>query len=150
MCWNQDSIDEGYIILVASASVIGRLFNELMSDETQYPLLICGDFILRDNALLIFVLLLLLEVSIVEIETIYMRMTEQLLSDIEQSSSVNADVRAAWAKNRPRWTAALIQRLEMKYGSVSAYFWAAGITEQTKSKIKSHLLVAENNKLIDI
>lgn len=121
-----------------------------MSDESRYPLLTCGDFILRDNALLIFVLLLLLEIPIAEVETIYMRMTEQLLAKIDRPDSVNADIIAAWTKNRPRWTAALIKRLESKYGSIPAYFWAAGITEQTKSRIKSVFLVTENEDLIDI
>lgn len=153
LVWNRDSIDDSFLLLVTAAPLIGRLFNEVLCKADMYPLVICGDRAMRDNTLLMFLLLLMLDIPFPAIESAYLRATEELplkLGDDTDAHLAQRLQKAAWPQNRTRWAAELRRRLETKYGSISAYFSSMGVTEATVSCIKGMLLAPEKRILVDV
>jgi hypothetical protein len=150
MIWNRDSIDESFAILTTSAPLIGRLFNDILCQATSYPLIISGDFMLRDSGLLMFLLLLLLEVPFSAIGKAYVRVAGDFALRSKEIGVQDTPVNDARAANREHWAGELSRRLVARYGSTSAYFDLAGVTGATRTKIKDILLVSEEKTLINI
>jgi hypothetical protein len=148
--WNRDSIDESFAILTTSAPLIGRLFNDIPCQAPSYPLIVSGDFMLRDSGLLMFLLLLLVELPISAIGDAYVRIAEDFAARSKGIGVQNTAVNDARAANREHWARELLRRLEARYGSMSAYFDLAGVSEATRNTIKDILLVSEEKTLIDI
>jgi hypothetical protein len=148
--WNRDSIDESFAILTTSAPLMGRLFNDILCEATSHPLIISGDFMLRDSGLLMFLLLLLLEIPISTIGNAYRRIAEDFALRSKEMGVQDTPVNDARAANRQYWAGELFRRLVARYGSTSGYFDLAGVSGPTRTKIKDILLVSEEKTLIDI
>ncbi|KAH0341798.1 hypothetical protein KCU81_g6077, partial [Aureobasidium melanogenum] len=154
LVWKRSNLDDNSLILILSGPIIGRLFNEVLCKPDFYPLIISGDRIMRDNSLLVFLLLLILDVPFSAIEHVYLQLSEGLpfVLDEESNKQWEKDVRfeaSAWAQDRSRWARMQRQRLDGRYGSVSAYFTTIGVTEATRNSIKEILLAGESKALID-
>jgi hypothetical protein len=105
---------------------------------------------LRDSGLLMFLLLSLVEVPLSVIGKVYVRIAEDFAArskGVGVQDMVFNDARAA---NREHWAGELSRRLEARYGSMSAYFDSAGVSEATRITIKDILLVSKLEMLIDI
>jgi hypothetical protein len=148
--WNRDSIDESFAILTTSAPLIGRVINDVLCDATSYPLIISGDFMLRDSGILMFLVLLLLEVPLTAIENAYVRIAEDFALRCKEMGVKDTLINDARAANRQHWARELSRRLIAKYGSTSAYLDLAGVSGAKRTKIKDILLVSEEKTLIDI
>ncbi|KAG9691701.1 amine oxidase, partial [Aureobasidium melanogenum] len=154
LLWKRSNVDDNSLILFLSGPIIGRLFNEVLCKPDFYPIIISGDRIMRDNSLLVFLLLLVLDTPFSVIEHIYLQVSEGLPFKLDEESNRQweKDVRfeaSAWAQDRSRWARVLRQRLEGRYGSVSAYFTTIGVAEATRNSIKEILLAGESKALID-
>lgn len=154
LLWKRSNIDDSSLILILSGPIIGKLFNEVLCKPDFYPIIISGDRIMRDNSLLVFLLLLALDTPFSAIENIYLQMSEGLPFKLDEESNRQweRDTRfevSAWAQDRSRWARVQRQRLEGRYGSVSAYFATIGVTEETRDSIKDILLASEDKTLID-
>ncbi|KAH0370074.1 amine oxidase, partial [Aureobasidium melanogenum] len=154
LVWKRSNLDDNSSILILSGSIIGRLFNEVLCKPDFYPLIISGDRIMRDNSLLVFLLLLVLDIPFSAIEHVYLKISEGLpfVPDEESNRQWEKDVRfeaSAWAQDRSRWARVQRQRLEGRYGSVSGYFSTIGVTEATRNSIEDILLAGESKALID-
>ncbi|KAK6003475.1 hypothetical protein QM012_009246 [Aureobasidium pullulans] len=151
--WNRDSIDDIFLVLVSSAPLLGRLFNEVLCKKEMYPLLICGDRAMRDSTLIIFLLLLMLDLPSDAIESAYLRITETLPLLVGDSTDAiwaqHLDT-AGWHQNSPRWTAELFSRIKTRYGSALRLFTVMGVTEVTRNKIKDVFFHRENKALLDL
>ena len=154
LVWKRSNVDDNTLVLILSAPIIGRLFNEVLCKPDFYPIVISGDRIMRDNSLLVFLLLLVLDTPFSVIEHIYLQVSEGLPFKLDEESDRQWESNcrfeaSAWAQDRSRWASVLRQRLEGRYGSVSAYFTTIGVTEATRNSIKETLLAGESKALID-
>lgn len=151
--WSRDSIDDVFLVLVSSAPLLGRLFNEVLCRKEMYPLLICGDRAMRDSTLIGFLLLLMLDVPPDAVESAYLQMTETIPLLVGDSSDALWAQRldtASWRRNRTRWTGELLQRIKTRYGNVLRLFTVMGVTEVTRHQIKDILRLRESNALLDL
>ncbi|KAK6005905.1 hypothetical protein QM012_007547 [Aureobasidium pullulans] len=148
LVWNHDSIDNSFAVLTTAAPLIGRLFNDAFCEAKSYPLIISGNFMLDDNGLLMFLLLLLLEIPISALEHAYMCLAEDFFSKGKEAGVKETPIIQAWATNYRHWVRELLSRLETRYGSIAVYFDSAGVNKATREKIKDVLLDSEERQLI--
>lgn len=126
-------VDDGLAVLVASAGVVGYVFNDILAGPNATPLLLCGDGTpgSSDVSLILFLILLVLDVPGNDVE--------RVLDEIEQPLLSANDTDKKGQRLDDHWVRELKHRLEVKYGSVAGYFGAAGVTEATKQSIREAL-----------
>ncbi|KAK6003127.1 hypothetical protein QM012_000972 [Aureobasidium pullulans] len=152
LVWNRDSLDDIFLVLVSSATLIGKCFNNVLAKEDMYPLIISGDRAMRDNTLIVFLLLLMLDIPVSSMDRAYLQMTNRLPLDLADGSDADWAHRlrnAGWGKNRSIWTRELCRRIDTKYGSASKLFTVMGVTAETIDGIKSIMLAPKTTNLID-
>lgn len=150
LVWNRDSIDESLTILTSSASIIGCLFNDVFCEAKSYPLIISGDFMLRDSGLVMFLILLLLDIPLSTIGHAYVRIASDFAARSKETGIQDSPVNDARAANREHWAKELSHRLEARFGSTSAYFDLAGVSSATRTRIKDIFLISDEKTLVDI
>lgn len=152
LVWNRDSIDDLFLVLESSATLIGKLFNNVLSKEDMYPLVISGDRAMRDNTLIVFLLLLMLNIPFSSMDRTYLEITNGLPLDLADGSDADWAQRlqnACWGENRSIWTRELCRRINTKYGSASKLFTVMGVSAETIDSIKGILLSSGTTNLID-
>ncbi|KAG9657678.1 hypothetical protein KCU95_g3888, partial [Aureobasidium melanogenum] len=152
LVWNRDSIDDLFLVLESSATLKGKLFNNVLSKEDMYPLVISGDRAMRDNTLIVFLLLLMLNIPFSSMDRTYLEITNGLPLDLADGSDADWAQRlqnAGWGENRPIWTRELCRRIDTKYGSASKLFTVMGVSAETIDSIKGILLPSGTTNLID-
>lgn len=145
------SVEDGFAVLMASAGVVGHVFNEVLAASGAFPLLVSGDVPSWDSMLLLFLLLLLLDVPEAAIEGLFVEMGE----DVSNSRIAHPGVVDQKAKDSDQnfWPRGLKQRLDATYGSIAGYLRSAGVKQAALDGIRAALLPPaseKNGPLVDL
>lgn len=132
-----DSID----VLDMARQQICELFNAVLCHDDVYPLLICGGKLMRDQNLLVVLILLLLDVPVELISTNYVSLVEDLQVDLDQCQNKGEfELGQAMVSARHQWVSAIKNHLDKLYGGVEGYLSQGGVTKQSLNSLQDALL----------
>lgn len=127
--WTHGPIGESLEVLDTGVEQICDLFKALLCNAPTYPLLICGGRWLRDQNLLVVLILLVLRVPVECITADYISCVQRLQIDASQfKSKGEADFVVAMVEKKAEWAVAIKNNLDDKFGGVEGYLTRGGVT----------------------
>lgn len=142
-------IMESFDILDTAGEHMRELFTNILSDARAYPILICGQAMMRYHNLLVVLILLLLDVPLECIRDDYVATLDYLQSGPTASTSEKEFVTAIHL-TKQQWAGALKQHLDMKYGGVDAYLASIGVTANKRDAVRVALRNSAEAKLVNL
>lgn len=131
-------INETIDVLETAPERVGAIFNTILSDPRNYPLMICGQELLRDQSLLLLFILLLLEVPIEHIVGDYLCSVSKMprfLTRNEQQARFEEQV----LSEGHEWVIAVCRYLDQRHGGAKAYLTRAGVPGQAIDALRKVL-----------
>ncbi|KAH0023892.1 hypothetical protein KCU78_g5262, partial [Aureobasidium melanogenum] len=138
--WAHGPIGETLEVLDTSVQQICDLFKALLCDTSTYPVLICGGKWMRDQNLLVVLILLLLRVPVEYIAADYVSCVQGLRIDSNRfKSKAEGELVRAMVEKKAEWVGAIKNHLDDKYGGVEGYFVRGGMTMQEIGSLREAL-----------
>lgn len=127
--WVHGPIGETLEVLDTGIEQICDLFKALLCNTSSYPLLICGGKWMREQNLLIVLILLVLRVPVEHISADYVSCVQGLQTDKGCfKSKGEADLVRAMVEKKAEWIPAIRNHLDDRYSGVEAYLTQGGVT----------------------
>ncbi|THW59688.1 hypothetical protein D6D19_06908 [Aureobasidium pullulans] len=133
-------IRESLDVLDTARQQICELFDTVLCHNTTYPLLICGGKLMRDQNLLVVLLLLLLDVPVQHISTNFVSSVQDLQIDLSQCENEGVlEIGQAMVSTRDQWVGAMKEHLDKSYRGVGEYFLQGSVNLQMLSGLRDAL-----------
>lgn len=145
--YSRGAIQETIDILDASFSEIGVLLNTLSRDMKTYPVLLCGHASLRNQNLLVFLLLSALAIPIDFIQDDIATSIDEF-EPVSHQSEGETEFLKDIVKTKTYLITALHQHLTKRYGSVDGYLGIAGMGSAARDRLKSIFLTESESELV--
>jgi hypothetical protein len=133
-------IGESLDILDTARQQICELFDTVLSQDTVYPLLVCGGKLMKDQNLLVVLILLLLDVPVEYISTNFVSSVQGLQIDLRQCDTKGEfELGQAMLCAREQWVGAIKEHLDSVYGGAGEYVSQGSVTPQTLGSLRDAL-----------
>jgi len=140
-------IVESIDVLDSANQQICELFNMIIGHGDAYPLLICGGNMMRDQHLIVFLMLLLLELPVDHIQNHFILSVQRLRIDSPQTAG-ESEFLNAMLLPKEQWVSSVKQHLDDKYGGAEAYLILGGITPKTRESLTQILRIGSETEMV--
>lgn len=138
--WVHGPIGESLEVLDTGVEQICDLFKALLCQPPTYPLLICGGKWMRDQNLLVVLILLVLGVPVECIAADYVSCVQKLQIDASQfKSKGEADLVRTMVEKKAEWVNAITNHLDDVYEGIESYLKRGGVTMQEIDSLREAL-----------
>ncbi|KAG9945982.1 hypothetical protein KCU85_g6850, partial [Aureobasidium melanogenum] len=148
--WVNGPIGETLEVLDTGVKQICDLFKALLCQASMYPILICGARWMREQNLLVVLILLVLRVPVEHIAADYMACVQGLQIDPGRfKSRGEADLVQAMVEKKAEWVVAIRKHLDDKYGGAEGYLTRGGVTLEEIGSLREALQASDSRKEAD-
>ncbi|KAG9693448.1 hypothetical protein KCU95_g6325, partial [Aureobasidium melanogenum] len=148
--WVNGPIGETLEVLDTGVKQICDLFKALLCQASMYPILICGARWMREQNLLVVLILLVLRVPVEHIAADYMACVQGLQIDPGRfKSRGEADLSQAMVEKKAEWVVAIRKHLDDKYGGAEGYLTRGGVTLEEIGSLREALQASDSRKEAD-
>jgi len=138
--WIHGPICESLEVLDTGIEQICDLFKALLCQPSTYPLLICGGKWMREQNLLIVLMLLVLRVPVEHISADYVSCVQNMQTDEGCfKTRGEADLVRAMVEKKAEWVGAIKNHLDDRYDGVEAYLTRGGFTLEEIGSLRKAL-----------
>ncbi|KAG9671534.1 hypothetical protein KCU99_g4725, partial [Aureobasidium melanogenum] len=138
--WAHGPIVETLEVLDTGLELICDLFKALLCDTSTYPVLICGGKWMRDQNLLVVLILLVLRVPVEHIAADYVSCVQGLRIDSNRfKTKGEGELVRAMVEKKAEWVGAIKNHLDDKYGVVEGYLVRGGMTLEEIGSLREAL-----------
>ena len=131
---------ESLDILDTARQQICEVFNAVLCHDDVYPLLVCGGNLMRDQNLLVVLILLLLDVPVEHISTNFVSLVEDLQIGLDQCKTKGAfELGQAMVSVRHQWVGAIRAHLDKVYGGAEGYLSQGSVTLESLDSLRDAL-----------
>ncbi|THX00023.1 hypothetical protein D6D13_09786 [Aureobasidium pullulans] len=132
-------IHETFDVLDTAQTEICDLFSDVLSRDHTYPLMICGKNFMRDQSLLLLLILLLIGVPLEHIQNDFGFTVQQIESCPSQNKGESDFLKAILLTDK-HWISAVAQYLDESFGGIENYLISGGVSRRAISAIRKMLL----------
>ncbi|KAG9962171.1 hypothetical protein KCU61_g4953, partial [Aureobasidium melanogenum] len=148
--WVRGPIGESLEVLDTGVEQICDLFKALLCQIPMYPLLICGGKWMREQNLLIVLILLVLRVPVEHISADYVSCVQNMQTrEGCFKTRGEADLVRAMVEKKAAWAGAIKNHLDVRYGGVETYLMRGGVTVEEIGSLREALQASGSRTLLD-